>query len=299
MLLKKRLKSCIAVVFEVPLSARPEAKKEEIPFLLSDEITQESEEEEVFPVGEDMDTDSQEEHQSSPQQTEQPNPSPFQATDESDSYSSSPDTLQKAFIEGIEWVTETLKVVQEVVKDDPALNKKVIEATEAYTRNFSNLTELLILIKGFDINGLMSAVEFIKATDAIRNKVSALRQDTSDIKRMMTEIFQAFKVPVSSVKPLEESSSQPTVKLTETILEIPSNKPGVPSITLIVPGPPILVPPTTQAQPITIINPELSITQREGKGIATDEQAEVQRKLDKASTIGHPDPMLQSLCLTQ
>ncbi|GKA31453.1 hypothetical protein Tco_0717758 [Tanacetum coccineum] len=42
-------------------------------------------------------------------------------------------------------VTETLKVVQDAVKDDPALNKKVIEATEAYTKNSSSLTELLNL----------------------------------------------------------------------------------------------------------------------------------------------------------
>ncbi|GJS25633.1 hypothetical protein Tco_0454265 [Tanacetum coccineum] len=42
-------------------------------------------------------------------------------------------------------VTETLKVVQDAVKDDPVLNKKVIEATEAYTKNSSSLTELLSL----------------------------------------------------------------------------------------------------------------------------------------------------------
>ncbi|GKD75407.1 hypothetical protein Tco_1333689, partial [Tanacetum coccineum] len=49
-------------------------------------------------------------------------------------------------------------------------------------------------------------------------------------------------------------------------------------------------PSITQAQPITIINPELIIPQREGKGIATDEQIEDQRKLVKASSIIHPDP---------
>ncbi|GKA14847.1 hypothetical protein Tco_0694493, partial [Tanacetum coccineum] len=39
-------------------------------------------------------------------------------------------------------VTETLKVIQDAVKDDPTLNKKVIEATEAYTKNSTTLTEL-------------------------------------------------------------------------------------------------------------------------------------------------------------
>ncbi|GKD45649.1 hypothetical protein Tco_1270294, partial [Tanacetum coccineum] len=49
-------------------------------------------------------------------------------------------------------------------------------------------------------------------------------------------------------------------------------------------------PSVTQAQPITIINPEPIIPQREGKCIATDEQTEDQRKLVKASSTVHPDP---------
>ncbi|GKG62780.1 hypothetical protein Tco_0636511, partial [Tanacetum coccineum] len=36
------------------------------------------------------------------------------------------------------------------VKEEPALNNKVIEATEAYTKNSSNLTELLSLVRNFD-----------------------------------------------------------------------------------------------------------------------------------------------------
>nr|GEV77292.1 hypothetical protein [Tanacetum cinerariifolium] len=43
----------------------------------------------------------------------------------------------------------SLKVIQDAVKEDPALNKKVIEATEAYIKNSTNLTELLSLIKSF------------------------------------------------------------------------------------------------------------------------------------------------------
>ncbi|GKB25528.1 hypothetical protein Tco_0864929 [Tanacetum coccineum] len=47
-------------------------------------------------------------------------------------------------------VTETLKAIQDVVKEDLVLNKKVIKATEAYTKNSTHLTELLTLIKNFD-----------------------------------------------------------------------------------------------------------------------------------------------------
>ncbi|GKE66258.1 hypothetical protein Tco_1520419 [Tanacetum coccineum] len=66
-------------------------------------------------------------------------------------------------------ILTNLKEVQDVVKEDPALNKKVIEATEAYTKNSTNLTELLSLIKNFDFQGLKSSVESLQA--------SALRQD--------------------------------------------------------------------------------------------------------------------------
>ncbi|GKE55230.1 hypothetical protein Tco_1494415 [Tanacetum coccineum] len=46
-------------------------------------------------------------------------------------------------LKALNGVIETLKVVQEAVKDDPALNRKVIEATEAYTKNSTSLNELV------------------------------------------------------------------------------------------------------------------------------------------------------------
>ncbi|GJW79424.1 hypothetical protein Tco_0143399 [Tanacetum coccineum] len=49
-------------------------------------------------------------------------------------------------------------------------------------------------------------------------------------------------------------------------------------------------PPIIQETPITIISPEPVVPQREGKGIATKDQAEDQRKLVKASSIVCPDP---------
>nr|GEV37268.1 hypothetical protein [Tanacetum cinerariifolium] len=45
-----------------------------------------------------------------------------------------------------------------------------------------------------------------------------------------------------------------------------------------------------KAQPITIIHPEPSMPQREGKCIATDDQVKDQKKLVKASSIVRPDP---------
>ncbi|GJQ90521.1 hypothetical protein Tco_0001660 [Tanacetum coccineum] len=61
-------------------------------------------------------------------------------------------------------VIETFKAIQDAVKEDPVLNKKVTEATEAYIKNSTHLTELLTLIKNFDVQGLKYSVESLQAT---------------------------------------------------------------------------------------------------------------------------------------
>ncbi|GKD24272.1 hypothetical protein Tco_1230486, partial [Tanacetum coccineum] len=67
-------------------------------------------------------------------------------------------------LKALNGVTETLKVIQNAIKDDPALNKKVIKATKAYTKNSTALTELLTLIKNSYFQGLKSSFEFLQAT---------------------------------------------------------------------------------------------------------------------------------------
>nr|GEY93086.1 hypothetical protein [Tanacetum cinerariifolium] len=60
--------------------------------------------------------------------------------------------------------TEALKAVQDVVKEDLVLNKKVLEAIEAHTMNSTHLTELLTLIKNLNFQGLKYLVESLQAT---------------------------------------------------------------------------------------------------------------------------------------
>ncbi|GJS37813.1 hypothetical protein Tco_0536195 [Tanacetum coccineum] len=67
-------------------------------------------------------------------------------------------------------VIKTLKAIQDVVKEDPVLNKKVIAATKAYTKNLTHLTELLTLIKYFDSQRLKSLVESLQATALSQDK---------------------------------------------------------------------------------------------------------------------------------
>ncbi|GKA19485.1 hypothetical protein Tco_0699400 [Tanacetum coccineum] len=57
----------------------------------------------------------------------------------------------------------------DAVKEDSALNKKVLEAIEAYTKNSSSLTELFSLVKGFNFPSFKTALEDLQAT--------TLRQD--------------------------------------------------------------------------------------------------------------------------
>nr|GEX18942.1 hypothetical protein [Tanacetum cinerariifolium] len=87
-------------------------------------------------------------------------------------------SIEGYYEENIDHRDQTDKLVLETMdsldktatdKDDPALTKKVIEDTKAYTKNSSTLTELLSLVKNFDFQGLKSSVESLQA--------AALRQD--------------------------------------------------------------------------------------------------------------------------
>ncbi|GJW88461.1 hypothetical protein Tco_0163801 [Tanacetum coccineum] len=150
-----------------------------------------------------------------------------------------------------------------------------------------------------------------RAQNHIQSSMSSLKEDTHSIKTMMTKMYAVFKgQSLGSVTPTlalthipanvegendnntaiedplshtegetnanrKEKSEEPKHSIDANIELIGSSKPQ-PSI--------------TQAQPITIINPEPIIPQREGKGIAIDEQVEDQRKLVKASSIIRLDP---------
>ncbi|GKB03665.1 hypothetical protein Tco_0831808 [Tanacetum coccineum] len=99
--------------------------------------------------------------------------------------------------------------LKNAVKEDPALNKKVLEATKVYTKNSTNLNELLTLIKTLTSKDKSHHIESTQF--ALRSEISSLRQDTSNIKSMMTQIFQAFK---------ENSSSAPSNIVPTTTLAL-------------------------------------------------------------------------------
>nr|GEX49666.1 putative reverse transcriptase domain-containing protein [Tanacetum cinerariifolium] len=67
-------------------------------------------------------------------------------------------------------VTNTLKAIQDVVKEDHILNKKSTDATESYIKNSTHLTELPTLIKNFDFQGLNYSVESLQANSFSQEK---------------------------------------------------------------------------------------------------------------------------------
>ncbi|GKC07049.1 hypothetical protein Tco_0998659 [Tanacetum coccineum] len=230
-------------------------------------------------------------------------------------------------------IFSSFKEIQDDVKEDPALNKKVLEAAEAYIKNYINLIELLSLVNGFDFLGLKSSIESlqaaalrqdehlarwaksstsmaqslgprmtnIKLTQAvIQSDITYLKQDTFEIKSMMTEIFDAFKgqssfAPSSSVPTTTLAISEDDMVTKEAVMKKPTKEPKVKNVKevparasraisiSILTGPvaDITLPPQPESSQATP-KPD------RGKGIFTDD-TESLKKLVKASTVVHPD----------
>ncbi|GJU75401.1 hypothetical protein Tco_1272471 [Tanacetum coccineum] len=146
--------------------------------------------------------------------------------------------------EGINRVLTNIREVQDAVKEDPTLNKKVLDATKSYTKNSSNLSELLTVVKDFDFLGFKTIIESLQAAITAQNDhlakwaessasmawsvgprmtrientqidiqydISSLKTDTAEIKAMMTEIFYAFRgQPFSAPHRDEEKKENPS-----------------------------------------------------------------------------------------
>ncbi|GKC20215.1 hypothetical protein Tco_1022365 [Tanacetum coccineum] len=250
-------------------------------------------------------------------------------------------TSIKDLYQGLNVITQHLKDINTAVKDDPATNKKIDEAIETFAKISTNTTEVLSLVKGFDFSTLQSTMKDLQAhalkqreesyawaksstkmawnlgsrmtaieisQTAFKGEVSSLRHDTSDIKSMMTEIYQAFKGQSS----LAPSSS---VTLTLSLTNIRANVEGGNATNTATEEPPshtegetedpkMAIPissiqptevPQTQAQPITTITTHPKSSQAapridKGKWIATGSAEDPSKKLVPASTIVRPDP---------
>ncbi|GJT15081.1 hypothetical protein Tco_0873787 [Tanacetum coccineum] len=64
---------------------------------------------------------------------------------------------------GLDAITQLLKDINNAVKDDPAANQKINEATKTFARISSNITRVLSLVKGFDFSTLLSTMKDLQA----------------------------------------------------------------------------------------------------------------------------------------
>nr|GEW97379.1 retrovirus-related Pol polyprotein from transposon TNT 1-94 [Tanacetum cinerariifolium] len=248
-------------------------------------LTGANDEEEVLAAGKDMDEDPQvaEEVRTPSPKQDQPEPS-----HQSPMLTSRPplkNTMMKMLITEIKADKMLLKEINYAVRDDPATNKKIDEAIETFDKISTNTIKT-----------------------AFKHEVSSLRQDTSKIKSMITEIYLAFK---------GQSSSAPSSSVIQTLAltNIPSNVKGDNATNTTTKEPPshtegetedpkkaipiTLIQPTkvppTQAQPLTTIttHPESSqaaLRIDKGKGIATESDEDPSKKLVPASTIVRLNP---------
>ncbi|GJR64725.1 hypothetical protein Tco_0010790 [Tanacetum coccineum] len=74
-------------------------------------------------------------------------------------------TTIRDLYKGLNVITELLKEINNAVKDDPVINKKISEATELFTKISTNITEVLSLVKGFNFSDLQSFVNALQAHD--------------------------------------------------------------------------------------------------------------------------------------
>ncbi|GKD39951.1 hypothetical protein Tco_1260158 [Tanacetum coccineum] len=127
---------------------------------------------------------------------------------------------------GLDVITQLLKDINIAIKDDLATNQKINEATKTFAKISFNITEVLFLVKGFDFFAFLSAVKSLRdhafkkeeastawmksstnmawnlssrmsgvelSQTALKQEISSLRKDTSEIKSMMTEMLQTRK----------------------------------------------------------------------------------------------------------
>ncbi|GJX92643.1 hypothetical protein Tco_0347229 [Tanacetum coccineum] len=80
-----------------------------------------------------------------------------------------------------------------VVKEDPTLNKKVLEVAEAYTKNSTNLTNLFTLVNTFDFRGLRTTVDSLNVV-AHLDKEEKLEKAARDARLLEMNKFELIKV---------------------------------------------------------------------------------------------------------
>ncbi|GJR19567.1 hypothetical protein Tco_0968094 [Tanacetum coccineum] len=131
-----------------------------------------------------------------------------------------------------------LHTLQEVVKEDLALNAKVLEATDAYINNSANLTKLNTHIKGViktyqhSSSNLLSLAEMLREAnviglmhtlEAIQNTVNAQGENSAPIV-LESPFIPSPEKSSEWTKEEKETPSQPKGKQVDMIAEEPKEE---------------------------------------------------------------------------
>ncbi|GJU87077.1 retrovirus-related pol polyprotein from transposon TNT 1-94 [Tanacetum coccineum] len=196
---------------------------------------------------------------------------------------------------GLNVITQLLKDISNVVKDDPATNQKIYEATETFAIISSNVTEVLSLVKGFDFSALLSTVK--------SNQGYAFKQEEASTAWMKTSINMAWNLGSwmsgvelsqtalkSEISSLRKDTSEINVTPTLALTDIQANIEGENANTTSTEEPPSHTKRETEEPRLEIPISSVPSTIDKGKGIATDSDNDPSKKLVKASSIVRPDP---------
>nr|GEV78437.1 hypothetical protein [Tanacetum cinerariifolium] len=148
--------------------------------LLSEDEAQESEED-ILGAGEEMDDNPQD-------QTDQQVEASMSSLEKSSSIINDP-------YKGLEFITQLLKDITNFIKDDPAINKKIMEAFETLAKISTQTTEILSLVMSFDFFTLQSIVKNIQDHAFMEEKASAAwMKSSTNIAWTLTLIIIKFLV---------------------------------------------------------------------------------------------------------
>nr|GEW83582.1 hypothetical protein [Tanacetum cinerariifolium] len=175
---------------------------------------------------------------------------------------------------GLEAITQLLTDITNSIKDDPTTNKKIEEASETLFKISTQTTDILSLVRSFDFSTLQSTVKNIQDHAFKQEEASAawMKSFTNMAWNLGSRISGLERAQTHIKSNIGQSSSAPSssVTLTFALTDILANVDG-------------------ENNTHTAVKDPHSHTEGEGKGIATDNQVEDQRKLVKASSMVRPD----------
>ncbi|GJT56196.1 hypothetical protein Tco_0991250 [Tanacetum coccineum] len=118
---------------------------------------------------------------------------------------------------GLNIITKLLKEINNDVKDDLVVNKKISVATKTFTTISTNITEVLSLVKGFDLSNLQSTVRDLQA--------HVLKQEVEFTSWTKSSPNMAWNL---GSRLIGQSSSTPSSSVTPTLTltHIPTNVEG-------------------------------------------------------------------------